>query len=376
MYCPEWGVYSTEQLLFLGSQDGIPGTQILNALLMRAKHPFSAPETSGYSTVQLPFLSSQDEIRGTQILNAILMRAKHPFSTPETSALRCNIAHTHPTELPVQPTAAPGWENRFDETTVVAATAASVNCWGGSVSMYDPALAGYPSKSSDHDNHGARTITNQGAALRIPRPKKRKNPRVKREHDQTAQEDLPPQNAGSKLLDSSSDSLGIMQCKNKRSTADDAKVGLEAIESRREARSVSRNIMATNNLEASFKMNIPSEERFSDGRKQKEQIMGTRCEGFAATIPLLQSGHAITNSCSGRYQCQACHLSWDDEEAFLLHLAGKEHVQLYGTGIFLYCTGCQFRTRKPAKMGRHIFKYQSQSALQNGDLHSVKLNVL
>ncbi|XP_055344957.1 uncharacterized protein LOC129592849 [Paramacrobiotus metropolitanus] len=84
---------------------------------------------------------------------------------------------------------------------------------------------------------------------------------------------------------------------------------------------------------------------------------------------------SVTLTCRNeKYQCQTCHFTCDEEEAFLLHLAGKEHSQLSATGTFLHCTGCKFRTRKPATMGQHIIKYQSwQNALQYHNLHSVKI---
>ncbi|XP_055344193.1 uncharacterized protein LOC129592239 [Paramacrobiotus metropolitanus] len=76
---------------------------------------------------------------------------------------------------------------------------------------------------------------------------------------------------------------------------------------------------------------------------------------------------------SARYHCQICRLSWDKEEAFLLHFTQKEHEQLFASGVFLYCTGCKFKTRKPVKMGRHIIDYQSQWELRDGSMHSVKI---
>ncbi|XP_055344269.1 uncharacterized protein LOC129592293 [Paramacrobiotus metropolitanus] len=94
---------------------------------------------------------------------------------------------------------------------------------------------------------------------------------------------------------------------------------------------------------------------------------------FNASEPLL---HPLRNpSISGhsaRYQFQFCRLSWDEEEAFLLHPTEKDHEQLSATGNFLYCTGCKFKTRKPAKMGQHVINYQSQGTLRDGNMHSVK----
>ncbi|XP_055344249.1 uncharacterized protein LOC129592279 isoform X2 [Paramacrobiotus metropolitanus] len=86
---------------------------------------------------------------------------------------------------------------------------------------------------------------------------------------------------------------------------------------------------------------------------------------------LLSPENATTSSVRARYQCHICRLSCEEEDAFLLHLAEKQHAELFATGVFLYCTRCKFKTRKPATMGKHIVKYQSQSTLQTSDIHSV-----
>ncbi|XP_055344241.1 uncharacterized protein LOC129592274 [Paramacrobiotus metropolitanus] len=97
----------------------------------------------------------------------------------------------------------------------------------------------------------------------------------------------------------------------------------------------------------------------------------------ATEVSLLPPNSATVIGRSARYQCEICCFSSDEGEAFLLHLADKEHEQFCATGIFLHCTGCPFKTRKPATMGRHIITYQSQSAIymymQNVNMHSVRI---
>ncbi|XP_055344215.1 uncharacterized protein LOC129592249 [Paramacrobiotus metropolitanus] len=116
--------------------------------------------------------------------------------------------------------------------------------------------------------------------------------------------------------------------------------------------------------------------QFSEQGKQEEEIVEhstispDRCARAASEIPLLPPDNPSTSGRSARYQCQICRLHWDEEKDFLLHLADKEHEQLLASRIFLYCTGCKFKTRKPGTMGRHIVKYQSQNALQDC-MHSI-----
>ncbi|XP_055344190.1 uncharacterized protein LOC129592237 [Paramacrobiotus metropolitanus] len=69
-------------------------------------------------------------------------------------------------------------------------------------------------------------------------------------------------------------------------------------------------------------------------------ITANRCMETAPELSLLQPDSASTSDLSQRFQCQICHLSWDEEEAFLLHLTNKEHEQLFAIRTFLYCTGC------------------------------------
>ncbi|XP_055344191.1 uncharacterized protein LOC129592238 [Paramacrobiotus metropolitanus] len=96
-----------------------------------------------------------------------------------------------------------------------------------------------------------------------------------------------------------------------------------------------------------------------------------RCMEVASEIPSLWSEHESMSGRTRRYECQMCR-SWDEGEAFLTHFSSAEHELLYANGTFLYCTGCKFKTRKPAKMGRHIIKYQSQNTQLKCNIHSVK----
>ncbi|XP_055355585.1 uncharacterized protein LOC129600931 [Paramacrobiotus metropolitanus] len=98
----------------------------------------------------------------------------------------------------------------------------------------------------------------------------------------------------------------------------------------------------------------------------------TPCTGTTCETGSLPPANAVVNSGDGaRYQCRICRFSCEDEAAFLLHLADAEHARLFAAGDFLYCTGCKFKTRKPATMGQHIVKYQSQRTLQTSNMHSV-----
>ncbi|XP_055344205.1 uncharacterized protein LOC129592247 [Paramacrobiotus metropolitanus] len=145
-------------------------------------------------------------------------------------------------------------------------------------------------------------------------------------------------------------------------------------------RSVAENQKGMDIPDVGFDTGITPGQLISDQREKKEEILQyssaspDECVAAASEMPLLPPDNATMRCSSARYQCQTCRLYWDDEKDFLLHLADKEHEQLCFAGVFLYCTGCKFRTRKPATMGAHIVKYQSQNALQDCSMHCIKLS--
>ncbi|XP_055344279.1 uncharacterized protein LOC129592299 [Paramacrobiotus metropolitanus] len=131
--------------------------------------------------------------------------------------------------------------------------------------------------------------------------------------------------------------------------------------------------------EVNFKTPVPMEQ-YSSGHINPQStiieyssLSADNYVEIPSEMPLLPAENANLDDFTARYLCRVCRLSWHEEEAFLLHLANKEHEQICTTGIFLYCTGCKFRTRKPATMGRHIVKYQSQTTPPNCSMHAIKL---
>ncbi|XP_055350301.1 uncharacterized protein LOC129596919 [Paramacrobiotus metropolitanus] len=172
-------------------------------------------------------------------------------------------------------------------------------------SIYEPASICSPSKSPAKDHRNV--VTNQGAFVRKQRPNERRDPRNGRQQDQTAQEDVPSQNSKSALAE------------------------------------VRRNQMEADILKAGFEIDTASEQRSLDQQKEDEKITEyssislNRCKGTASEISVCQSLNATPSRSSARYQCRMCHLIWDEQEAFLSHLAGTQHEQLCAAGIFLYC---------------------------------------
>ncbi|XP_055344298.1 uncharacterized protein LOC129592312 [Paramacrobiotus metropolitanus] len=220
--------------------------------------------------------------------------------------------------------------------------------------------------------------------VRTSRSPKRMNPWMGRPRDPAFQDVHMSDSAG----ESSSTNRILLddrdrQCQYMRDTLEDTEISKEVTSIAEEA-TIDRNALGdhktTDIPEICLKTDVPTEQHFSAQRKPQRKTMeycsisADECAEIHSKIPLLPPENAYVDGPSGRYQCQICRLSWEKEEPFLLHLANREHEEICATGIFLYCTGCKFRTRKPATMGKHIIKYQSQTTPPNCSMHSVKMS--
>ncbi|XP_055344252.1 uncharacterized protein LOC129592283 [Paramacrobiotus metropolitanus] len=224
-----------------------------------------------------------------------------------------------------------------------------------------------PFKCTDHGKHAIVTIKKRHGVWRISRREKRKAPWAGL--DWTIAEDAHTSATGNESRSIMSIAMDNLYWEEIRTAKEDAKLrkakhgiagGGSAVDGHKQTSGSARELvpeqLSAGQVKQEDKVSEPS--FMSPGR-------------FAETPPVTVPFPEENSTMSGRYQCQVCRLSWDNDEAFLLHLADKVH-ELRTAGNFLYCTGCKFRSRKPVKAGRHVIKYQSRSAWQNYSLHSVK----
>ncbi|XP_055344256.1 uncharacterized protein LOC129592284 isoform X2 [Paramacrobiotus metropolitanus] len=226
-----------------------------------------------------------------------------------------------------------------------------------------------PLKFTGLDKHVIVTIKKQDGVWRVSRGPKRREPRIGRHLDWTIAEDAHTDmpSSGNGMRSIISIALDDLQWKNICATTEDGKPSQEETASADHTQTV--------NQEAGIALEIISKHVSQDQVKKEEKIIessvitpGTCAENTSGTALF----HEENTTTGGRFQCQICSLSWDDEEPFLFHLADTVDEQFLATGIFLYCTGCKFKSRKPAKLGKHVIKYQSGAALQNCTLHAIK----
>ncbi|XP_055344208.1 uncharacterized protein LOC129592248 [Paramacrobiotus metropolitanus] len=250
------------------------------------------------------------------------------------------------------------------------------------ISIDGSASTSSTSRSIVQDNQNTVTTTKLDAILRDSRSAIKWDSGIGRHHDKVGHEDIPLQNsrnesgAGASILSKNrqcKDTCPATEIAVERTTQEETDINKD--------RSAPGSQKKTDNSEAGFGTDIAFEQCPFGQRQQEEEITeysnisSNRCVGSASAMTVFQSKNAVTRGSSGRYQCQICRLTYDEEKPFLLHLAGKEHERFYAAGIFLYCTACPFKTRKPSKMGRHITKYQLENIRHNGRIpHYVKSN--
>ncbi|XP_055344310.1 uncharacterized protein LOC129592323 [Paramacrobiotus metropolitanus] len=239
---------------------------------------------------------------------------------------------------------------------------------------YVAAATSSPQECADQNNHVSITTMEQDTAVSIwaiSEYPKQKDLSLQSQHDPVAT----VSHSASELFASNSVFPDDRQRGYLSDTPENAESGQEnngIAESTTEDRNAPSNHMELDIPEVSVEL-IESAEQFLPGCKIRQEEYNTLPDAYLENVsemPLLHPQNS-TSGRRGRYQCQICCLSWGEDEAFLSHLADREHEQLSANGIFLHCTGCRFRSRKPETMGKHIIKYQSQSLLENCIMHSV-----